>query len=240
MCGVAGFVGRDPEARAHAAAALAAMAHRGPDGDGSWFAPDGRAWLAHARLALRDVDGGAQPMSSEDGRIWTSVNGEIYDAGRWRAWLEGRGHVLRTRSDSELVAHLYEELGAGFVEEVNGELAFALYDRGAGVMVVGRDRFGIKPLVWAHAEGGVAVASTARALFAMGVARRWDEDVVAHCLSMQYEPPGRTLYGGVREVCPGEVVTLDAGGRLAGRRYWDIGWRPEEGLSDEVDVDGVR
>jgi asparagine synthase (glutamine-hydrolysing) len=240
MCGVAGFVGRDPAARARAAAALAAMAHRGPDGRGVWVDPGERAWLAHARLALRDADGGAQPMSSEDGRIWTSVNGEIYDADRWRAWLTGRGHTLRTGSDSELVAHLYEELGEGFVERVNGELAFALYDRGAGVMVVGRDRFGIKPLVWAKTEAGVAVASTARALFAMGAARGWDEGVVAHCLSMQYEPPGRTLYAGVREVCPGEVVTLDAGGRLAGRRYWDIGWRPEAELDDEVDVAQIR
>ncbi len=240
MCGVAGFVGRDPDARAHAEAALAAMAHRGPDGHGVWFEPRGRAWLAHARLALRDMERGAQPMSSEDGRIWTSVNGEIYDASRWRGWLEGRGHVLRTGSDSELVAHLYEEFGEGFVEHIGGELAFALYDRAADVMVVGRDRFGVKPLVWARTRGGVAVASTARALFVMGVPRGWDEGVVAHCLSMQYEPPGRTLYEGVREVNPGEVVALDAGGRIAERRYWDIGWLPEDACDDEVDVGAVR
>ena len=155
MCGVAGVVSR--EGRADVAAlrrALAALRHRGPDGEGVFASPGGLAALEHVRLAVVDVEGGAQPLCSEDGSVVAVVNGEIYESGPARRALEARGHRFRTRSDSEILVHLYEEHGDGCLEALRGEFAFLLWDERRQRLLAAVDRFGIRPLCFAeHAAG---------------------------------------------------------------------------------------
>src|ERR1700712_1508290 len=128
MCGIAGFVNRDGETadRAILARMPATLSHRGPDGDGLFL--DGPAALGHRRLSIIDLAGGAQPMANEDGSVWVTYNGEIYNEPALRAGLLARGHVFRTSSDTECLVHLYEEHGADFVRHLNGMFALALWD----------------------------------------------------------------------------------------------------------------
>jgi asparagine synthase (glutamine-hydrolysing) len=223
MCGVAAIWSPSGRAdRDRLEAANRALAHRGPDGSGVWLAGDRSVGLAHTRLAV--VGDGAQPIASEDGSVVASVNGEIYCSGGWRALraeLEGRGHRFATSTDSEVLIHLYEERGIDALERLRGELAFALWDRGADRLIAGRDRFGIKPLCYAERCGELLVASEAKALFAMGVPAAWDRAGLEAAVVHQYLPPGRSLFAGVRQLPPGHVLIADrAGIRL--RRTWDL------------------
>jgi asparagine synthase (glutamine-hydrolysing) len=222
MCGVVGCF--SPEGKAHRAPlgrALDALASRGPDGRGSYLAPDGRVALGHVRLAVRDLAGGAQPIASEDSSIHAVVNGEIYDAARLRKELESRGHRFRTRSDSELVVHLYEEHGTGLVTHLRGEFAFVLWDERSGTLVAARDRFGIKPLVYAERGGELLVASQAKALFALGLPALWDAAAVFQATSLHYPCPDTTLFAGVRSLPPGHRLVARPGS-LRIEPYWDL------------------
>jgi asparagine synthase (glutamine-hydrolysing) len=188
------------------------MASRGPDGRGVWWSRDGSHALGHVRLATRDVLGGAQPMSNEDGTIVATVNGELYGGSVLREELTRRGHRLRSRSDSELVVHLYEEHGDDMLRMLRGEFAFVLYDARRRRALAARDAFGIKPLVVAELAGGWAFASQCKALFAMGVPARWDATSLRVALSLQYLPVGRTLFAGIATLAPGHAAIVDAGG----------------------------
>lgn len=220
MCGVVASFGAEPiELASRMRGALASIAHRGPDGEGLARLLEGRVWLGHRRLSLVDVEGGAQPIANEDESIVAIVNGEIYDDARLRRELEARGHVFRTRSDSEVLVHLYEEHGDACVEHVRGELAFVLFDRRRGHVLAGRDRFGIKPLYFAMIEERLGVASELKALIALGLAPTWDATSVAHVIAHQYLPPSRTLIAGAHSLPPGHVLTAMLGGAPQVRRY---------------------
>jgi asparagine synthase (glutamine-hydrolysing) len=214
MCGVVAVAG----ARVELAPALAALAHRGPDGRGAWYG-DGIA-LGHTRLAIVDPAGGAQPIGNEDGSIVAVVNGELYGFEDERRYLAARGHTLRTRCDAEVLVHLYEELGDDIVRRLRGELAFVLWDARRRRLLAARDRFGVKPLVWARLGDGIALASEAKALFALGVSPRWDVEAFAHAAHVQYLWPDRTLFRDVRALEPGHVLIWDGDVRVA--RYWDL------------------
>lgn len=193
-------------------AALTAIRHRGPDGRGAWFSPDRATAIGHVRLAVVDLEGGAQPFASEDGAIHAAVNGELYDDGdRLRRQLIARGHRFRSRSDAELVVHLYEERGADLVRELRGEYAFVLHDARRGELLAARDPFGVKPLVWRRGPEGLAIASEAKALFALGAPAAWDLESVFHAMSFQYLLPDRTLFQGVRSLPPGGRLRARAG-----------------------------
>lgn len=225
MCGFVAIVSRD--APVDVREALHALRHRGPDGEGIWRSADGRVALGHVRLAIVDATGGAQPIANEDKTIHVVASGEIYDYATLRADLVARGHRFRTRSDSELLVHLYEEHGDACVEKVRGELAFVLWDERRQRLLAGRDRFGIRPLVWAEHDGAIVLASEAKALFAAGVRARWDAEAFFVAASVQYVPPDRTLFAGVRTLPPGAILTVEKG-RAAVRRYWDLDY-PREG-----------
>ncbi|MCB9614322.1 MAG: asparagine synthase (glutamine-hydrolyzing) [Sandaracinus sp.] len=218
MCGVVASIGPPAALEAPMRRAMDAMAHRGPDGEGLVSSSERRVWLGHRRLALVDVEGGAQPLQNEAGDVVAVVNGEIYDDARLRRELEARGHVFATRSDSELLVHLYEEHGDACVEHVRGELAFVLYDARRDRLLAGRDRFGVKPLWWARHEGRVVIASTLAALRALGVPMAWDRSALFHVVAHQYLPPSRSLVHGVHSVPPGHVLLVEAG-RVATRAY---------------------
>jgi asparagine synthase (glutamine-hydrolysing) len=216
MCGIAGIIGRpDLDAVRRMAAA---MVHRGPDDEN--FYADEQAVLGFRRLAIIDVAGGRQPLSNEDGSIQVVFNGEIYNHRELRARLEQQGHVLRTHSDGEVLAHLYEEVGAAVVDHLNGIFAFAIWDRQRERVLLARDPHGVKPLYYAEADGRILFASEIKALLASGcISRELDAEAVAHYLTYQAVPPPRSVLRDVRALEPGRLA-MGRPGALTVRRYW--------------------
>jgi asparagine synthase (glutamine-hydrolysing) len=208
------------------AAGTRALRHRGPDGQGTWIAPDRAVALGHTRLAITAPESGAQPVASEDGRIVAVVNGEIYGHRALRRQLAAAGHAFRTESDSELLVHLYEDRGLECLSAIDGELCFALWDGHARRLVAGRDRFGARTLVWRHAAGGIDLASEARALFAMGAPARWDREAMGWAMAMQYVPADRTVFEGISMLPPGSVLQADAEG-VRVQRWAGPLWQPQ-------------
>jgi asparagine synthase (glutamine-hydrolysing) len=226
MCGIAGGLagpGAAPLGRASLAAMVHALHHRGPDGRGFWI--DGPVSLGHARLSIIDLEGGAQPLANEDGRIQVSFNGEIFNHVELRRRLVQQGHALRTRSDTEVLVHLYEELGDDFVHELNGQFAIALWDGRRRRLVLARDRVGIRPLYYTVAAGRLLFASEVKALFALpAVERAFDAEGLAAAFTCWAPLPPRTVWQGVRCLPPGHLLTVEADaapGGLRVRRYWD-------------------
>ncbi len=211
MCGIGALL--DPAGSAPADAGrrmAAALAHRGPDGDG--VRRIGPATLAHTRLAIIDVPGGDQPLTSEDGAVTAIVNGEIYNHLDLRSELEAAGHTFATHSDCEVVVHGYEEHGEDFARRMNGMFAFALWDSRRGRLVCARDPFGVKPLYWRSDGRRVAVASEVRALLAAGLAEpRVDRIALDHYLACRYVPAPRTLFDGIAKLPPASILTAEEG-----------------------------
>jgi asparagine synthase (glutamine-hydrolysing) len=177
MCGIAAFVSNDRRISAERLKrATQSLHHRGPDSQGAWLSPNQRLGLGHARLSIIDLTTGDQPIANENERIHIIVNGEFYDFERQRRELERRGHLFRTRSDSEIALHLYEEFGAHCLQQLRGEFAFVLWDEANQRLFAARDRFGIKPLYYAVHDDTLYLASEIKALFAAGVPARWDHE----------------------------------------------------------------
>lgn len=214
MCGIVGIFGGTPPAL-DAERAVAALAHRGPDDRQVWS--EGPVALGHARLSIVDLAGGRQPIVNERAAI--VVNGELYGHDAQLAALAQRGHRLQTASDSEVVLHLYEELGVGCLAELRGQFAFVLWDRHKRLLFAARDRFGIKPLIFAEHAGRLILASEIKALFAAGLPPRWDEQSAYAQLCFAGQPD-RTLFRGVHQLLPGHYLLADAKG-FQTERYWD-------------------
>jgi asparagine synthase (glutamine-hydrolysing) len=178
--------------------------------------------LGHARLSIIDLATGDQPIASEDEQIRIIVNGEFYGFEAIQLELERSGHRLRTRSDSEIALHLYEDVGLHCVHRLRGEFAMVLWDQRNRTLVAVRDRFGIKPLFYAWHDGALYLASEVKALFAAGVPARWDATSVSH--SVEYGGhQARTLYDGVSQVPPGHyLIATDRHVQL--HQYWDFNY----------------
>lgn len=220
-----------------------ALHHRGPDGQGVWT--DGAIGLGHARLAIIDLAGGAQPMGNEDGRIQVVFNGEIFNYLELREQLLKQGHQFSTASDTEVLVHLYEQHGDSFVDYLNGQFAIALWDGRSQRLVLARDRVGIRPLYYAWAQGRLAFASEVKALFALPeVPRRLDPAGLASMFSLWSVLPPGSVFEGVQTLAPGHLMTVDAtGSRLD--RYWDWPFAatldsPARAWSDERWADELR
>jgi len=168
MCGIAGFLSFDGDAKSYEDAVqrmTVALEHRGPDFGGLFS--DADCVLGHRRLSIIDRSPEAnQPMQNEDGSIWLVVNGEIYNFMELRKELEAEGHKFRSRSDSEVIIHLYEEMGTDFVARLRGMFAIALWDKKNKTLILARDRFGKKPLFYWRSSRGIAFASEVQALVA--------------------------------------------------------------------------
>ncbi|MFN2427434.1 MAG: asparagine synthase (glutamine-hydrolyzing), partial [Candidatus Binatia bacterium] len=208
--------------------------HRGPDGQRQWISPDGRVGLGHARLSIIDLATGDQPLASEDESIRAVVNGEFYDFERIRRDLEGRGHRLRTRSDSEIVLHLYEDFGTDCFRHLRGEFAFVLWNERTRTLLAARDRFGIKPLYYAEHDGTLILASEIKALFAAGVPARWDMESFFDANSLIVPRQDRSLFDGVKQVPPGHYL-LARDGRVEIRKYWDFDYPCSEDVAPRSD-----
>ena len=216
--------------------------HRGPDGHKTWVAPHRHVALGHARLSIIDLVTGDQPLANEDEQIHLVVNGEFYGFEPIQRVLEARGHHLRTKSDSEIALHLYEECGNRFFERLRGEFAFVLWDERNGTLIAARDRFGIKPLYYAQVGNKLYLASEAKALFAAGVPARWDHESFYQVMHVYFEQD-RSLFEGVKQVPPGCYLQA-TNGHVRIVRYWDFNYpRLDEmppPVKDEVYIEQMR
>jgi asparagine synthase (glutamine-hydrolysing) len=223
------------------ALALRTLHHRGPDGHGVWTSPQGQVVLGHTRLSIIDLRTGDQPIANEDKSAWIVVNGEFYDYERVQRELERGGHLLRTRSDSEIALHLYEDFGTQCVHQLRGEYAFVLWDERSRKLIAVRDRYGVKPLFYARHQGVLYIASEMKALFAAGVPARWDAEAVY--FSVGFMPPGRTQFEGVHSVPPGYYLTA-AEHDVTLTQYWDTNYPATQDcgavLSDAEYIEGFR
>ena len=226
MCGIVGVV--DPSLdRARLESSLRLLRHRGPDDHGVFLDADRHIGLGHARLSIIDLKTGAQPLYSHDARLVLVCNGEIYDFERQRAELERGGARFASRSDSELIIHLYLKHGDRLYEHLRGEFAFLLYDRSRGRLIAARDRFGIKPLYVARTRaGGWAFSSEVKGLFGTGLVERAIDPGTLH-------DDGATLFRGVEPVPPATAIVLDVtNGTPRLMRYW----RPDFAPADRHDT----
>ncbi len=228
MCGIAGiyaYLDVAPRVdRAELARMNARMAPRGPDGSGDWHSEDGRVGFTHRRLAIIELsDLGAQPMHSDDGALTITFNGEIYNYPELRAELLAKGYRFRSHSDTEVLLQLYRDRGPAMVEALRGMFAFGLWDARQRRLVLARDPLGIRPLYYADDGWTLRFASTAKALLAGGAVSR-DPDpagiVGFHLFGSVPEP--FTVWQDIRAVPAGSVLTVDAIGPGAPRRYYDV------------------
>ncbi|NQT51210.1 asparagine synthase (glutamine-hydrolyzing), partial [bacterium] len=236
MCGICGILERRADrevSRDVLRQMVAALRHRGPDDAGTFLRgepvpgaeapePGGprNVGLGMARLSIIDVAGGHQPMANEDGSVWVVLNGEIYNFRKLRDELIAKGHYFRTRTDTEAIVHLYEEMGERAVERLRGMFAFALWDERRGTLLVARDRLGQKPLVY-HDDGErLAFASELQSLLvAPGVPRAVCPEALDDYLTYQYVPAPLTIYEGVRKLLPGHYLVASASETRV-ERYW--------------------
>lgn len=202
------------------------MVHRGPDGAGSWVAPDGRVGLGHRRLSIIDLSTSAgQPMCNEDGTLWVSFNGEIYNHAEIRAELqELGGHSWRTdHSDTEVILHAFEQWGIDCLHKFRGMFAIALWDVRTKTLWLIRDRIGIKPLYYSVHNNRLTFASEIKALLKdPGQKRAVHEEAFYHYLSFLTTPAPQTLFDGIKKLPSGSWLRVNDEGRIQEQRYWDV------------------
>jgi len=247
MCGIAGIVSLDSQRAGPTQEQLAAMAgalrHRGPDEFGTYR--DERAGLAHARLSIIDLAAGQQPLANEGDDLWVVFNGEIFNYVELRAGLEARGHRFRTRSDTEVIVHAWEEWGTAAFRRFNGQWAIALWDATRSRLVLARDPYGVRPLYIAERDGRIAFASELKALFAgdASIPRAFDPIGLEQTFTFWSPVPPRTIFSGVTELEPG-AVRVYSEGRVESAWAWEASYPTADapGFTGSLDdaVDAVR
>jgi asparagine synthase (glutamine-hydrolysing) len=228
MCGIAGVLmtNRDGQVdRSVLDAMRDTMIHRGPDGGESWTSADKRVGLAHRRLSIIDLSTSAtQPMSNEDGRVWITFNGEIYNHAGLRSELIRDGHRFRTdHSDTEVLVHGYEQWGfKGLLERIAGDYAFAIWDEEKKALFLARDRIGVKPLYFHSGDACFLFGSEIKSILAHPLVARDVEPIsMFHYLSFMTTPAPLTMFRGVYKLPAGFAMRVDMQGRIEAWRYWD-------------------
>ena len=216
------------------------LRHRGPDGTGLY--QDGRFGMVSTRLAIVDLARGDQPLSNEDGRFWVMQNGEIYNWVELRDELRALGHRFATTSDTEVIAHAFEEWGPSCLERFNGDFAVAIWDRVRQELFLGRDRFGVRPLFVAELGGDFVFGSEAKALLRHPSARReLDPAGLVESFTIWSNLPERSAFAAVRELAPAHYLRVGADGIVEERRWWDLDFTPRrEDTSDDDLVAELR
>jgi len=231
MCGICGELSFAPDLRVQQGSLLAMAAtleHRGPDHGAVYVAPDGRAGLGFRRLSIIDLRAAAnQPMGNEDGSVQLVFNGEVYNFRELRKGLVARGHAFRSNADSEVIVHLYEELGDRAIDELDGMFALGLWDANRKRLLLARDRAGKKPLfVWQDGQH-LVFGSEIKALAAHpNVTLEIDQTALPYYFLYGYVPHPQTFYRGVTQVEPGAVVLFERDGRRTDRKYWQLTFPP--------------
>lgn len=215
-----------------------AMESRGPDGRGTWWSGDGVVGLGHRRLAIIDLsEHGRQPMCNEDGTVWITFNGEIYNYRELRRELEANGHVFRSHTDTECIVHLYEELGEDMLLRLDGDFAFGIWDERRRQLLLARDPLGVKPLYYGKAGSDFVFASELKSLLRHPrLERRLDEAALYHYLTYLAVPAPFSLVQGVSKLHAGECLRVQADGRMVFRRYWEP--LPRSSHNEREDLDG--
>jgi asparagine synthase (glutamine-hydrolysing) len=248
MCGIAGIVDFDGRlvSPSIVGAMCEAIAHRGPNEQGVAVVGGAErreevdrrasAVLGNRRLSIIDVAGGHQPIANEDGSIWTIQNGEIYNYLELREDLAARGHRFATRSDTEVIVHLYEEYGESFAERLDGMFALAIWDGRSETLILARDRFGKKPLLYADDGRRFRFASEMQALLAdPELETTLDHDAIGDYLTFMAIPAPRTVYREVRKLPPASLLVRRRG-NLRVRRYWELSYEPKVAVAaDEAE-----
>ena len=243
MCGICGAAWTDP-ALSPGDSTFSSMVdrleHRGPDDSGIYR--DDHAALGFRRLSIVDLSGGHQPLSNEDGTIWTVFNGEIYNFPALRRRLEAKGHTLRSTGDTEVLVHLYEDEGPGLFALLRGMFALAIWDAPRQRLVLGRDRLGEKPLVYRRDAGKIAFASELKSLLALpesDLPRRLDPVSLDRYLTYGYVPHPSTILQGVHKLPPAHYAIWQDG-RLELERYWNPDWNLEVDRPPVEDAEELR
>ncbi|MGI8655343.1 MAG: asparagine synthase (glutamine-hydrolyzing) [Pyrinomonadaceae bacterium] len=240
MCGINGIALSNRAGRSVDDASLLRMrdvlAHRGPDDYGVFN--DGKIGLGHRRLSIVDVAAGHQPMPNEDASLHIVFNGEIYNHADFRERLEARGHVYRTHCDTETILHLYEEEGARAVESLRGMFAFAIWDAAKGELFIARDRLGVKPLYYYHADdGSLYFASEIKSVLAAGCVKpQINFPALPDYLANHGTSAEETLFAGIKRLLPGHTLRWQINGRIRIEKYWDVSFE----RSDEDESDARR
>lgn len=233
MCGIAGiynYATEEPVDAATLRRMTGVLTHRGPDDEG--FYVEGPIGLGHRRLSIIDIAGGRQPIFNEDGTVAIVFNGEIYNYLELRQIVEERGHRLKTKSDTEVIVHLYEDFGEACVTMLRGMFAFALWDARACKLALFRDRVGKKPLYYADCGGSIIFGSELKAVIEnTSVPRVVDAQAVADYFSFQYIPAPKTIFRSVRKLRAGHYVVVTPQS-ITDREYWDIDFSDPETRSE--------
>jgi len=224
MCGICGALNFHPRLSIdrHSLEAMnRQIVHRGPDDDGFYL--DGNVGLAMRRLSIIDLCTGHQPLSNEDDSIWIVFNGEIYNHADLRKGLEQKGHRYRTHSDTETIIHLYEEYGRDCVKHLRGMFAFAIWDSNRRVLLIARDRLGIKPLYYLHTKQHLLFSSEIKALLAYpGIHPEFNRNSLPEYLAFGYLSGPETMFAGIKKLPPGHVLEADESGQIDIQQYWDV------------------
>ena len=241
MCGIAGVFNRGGGVveQSWLTAMAAALCHRGPDADGFWI--DAGLGLAHRRLSVIDVsEAGRQPISNEDGTIQVCFNGEIYNFHEIRQQLLARGHRFTSRTDSEVIAHAWEEWGWQAVTRFNGMFAFAVWHATERRLWLVRDRLGVKPLYYTWQDGRLVFGSELKAIFNVpGVVRTLDPVALDAYLALNYVPGPRTIWREVQQLPPGHMLSATADGYSV-EPYWDVRFGGEKYTDRARAIEDIR
>lgn len=221
--------------------ALRAIEHRGPDDCGTYASPSTGVVLGNRRLAIIDLSSaGHMPMGNEDGSVWVTYNGEIYNAPALRAELEARGHAFASNADTEVLVHGFEEWGSGLPLRLNGMFAFAAWNERTGELLIARDHLGIKPLYYREDAGALVFASEAKSLFAEGLAgQSLNVAALPKYLTYLWTPAPETLIEGVLKLPPGHLIEW-RNGVTSIREYWDLKLEPNVTLREHEHIEALR
>ena len=234
MCGIAGIFNLydDREISIDTLKRMTAiLRHRGPDGFG--FYKDERVGLAHARLSIIDLKGGWQPIHNEDKTIWITFNGEIFNYIELREELLSKGHRFYTKSDTEVIIHLYEDYGAECLKYLNGQFAFAIWDKKRDRFFIARDRVGIRPLFYTIVNGSLIFASEIKSLFMDSrVKREIDPRALDHIFTFWMTIPPRTVFKDIYELPAGHYMIVKKGNYQV-EQYWDPDFTPDDCVKSE-------
>jgi asparagine synthase (glutamine-hydrolysing) len=239
MCGICGKLNFERDAGIDPAligAMLDTIRHRGPDDEGVYL--KGQVALGHRRLSIIDLNSGHQPISNENGTIWIVFNGEIYNYRELRAFLLSKGHIFKTQTDTEVIVHLYEELGPQCLEKLRGMFAFAIWDENDRTLFLARDRVGIKPLYYCLTKKSLLFASEIKAILAdPAVDREIAPECIDRFLTFLYVPGEETLLKGISKLAPGHYLLIKDG-RPEVRQYWDLQFSKPEQIPSLKDAEG--
>lgn len=230
MCGIAGIINfKDREnMRSTLMRMIGLMRHRGPDASGIYM--NGSAGLAHARLSIIDLSGGDQPIHNEDRSVWIVFNGEIFNYPELRTDLISKGHRFYTQTDTEVLVHLYEEMGVELFKMINGQFAFAIWDTKRKTLLMGRDRMGIRPLFFHRVNNRLIFGSEIKALFAdENINRNLDPQTLADIFTCWAPLHSETPFKNVHQIPPGHYAQFSEKGGLEVCPYWTLSFQPIPG-----------